>query len=201
MVNEVKKFVDEEEWVGASVEFISEFLKSGALIGLAGGNTPRPVYEQLGQRDLTGVRFVTIDERYVPRSDDYSNFKMISDAMPEADLIGFDTSLSIDEAAIDMQHKLQEFEKGFDLLVLGMGVDGHVASLFPGSEALDSQDLAVSTDERLTLTYPVLLEADKAVLLISGNEKVQVLENVMDGGEGYPISRVLEEIETEVFVY
>ena len=110
-----------------------------------------------------------------------------------------------DEAARHYEASLRDYfgsgEPKFDLILLGMGADGHTASLFPGAPALqESEKWVVSTRAkaeppvRLTLTMPVILKASSVYFLIAGNDKAEVLRTIWEGEESagqYPAARVL----------
>ena len=87
----------------------------------------------------------------------------------------------------------------FDLIILGMGNDGHTASLFPETNALsENEEFVVSNfvpqlkSYRVTLTYPVLLNADETIVLIKGEEKIKIFNEIINGkGDKYPISKLI----------
>lgn len=211
-MNEIawNKFGSQEEWMNAIIDKVLNLIETenGALvIGLAGGNTPMPVYEALGRLDLPWERlhFIIVDERYVPSTDEMSNLGRIKALMPMAKVRGFNTDLEIEEAISEMHRMLYGLD--FDLLIMGMGKDGHVASLFPGGAALESMDLATvsytedfDVQERLTLTFEALKHASEALLLITGEEKAKVLEAALEDDD-LPISIFLNLVQTEVYIY
>ncbi len=187
---DLNKFDTKEEWVEAVVSYIRGL--EPQVVGLAGGSTPQPVYERLN----LDAKYYSIDERV-----DGSNAAMINEAMPDADVVFWDVSGTREEALEKMRSELEDF----DLLILGMGSDGHVASLFPGGPELESEDLVVTSEtdqfevqKRLSLGYNGMMTSRNAVLLISGEDKLKVIE---DMGPQYPIHRILTNIPTKIFYY
>lgn len=168
-------------------------------LGLAGGSTPKVLYEKLAETRLPWekVTFIQLDERYVPSDHKESNLGMLRRSLfmraPVAPntIVAFDTSLPYESAAEEMDRKLQQLENArrplIDCLVLGAGADGHIASLFEGDAALKSMDLATvahartyETPQRLSLTIRALAEAPTVLLLLKGPEKL-VLAEVLEG--------------------
>lgn len=166
-------------------------------LGLAGGSTPKKLYELLAEEALPWdkIRLITIDERYVPSDHKASNLGMIRKALtskimlPPNNIIHFDTSLPLDSAVKEMERKISalaiERTPIFDLIVLGMGTDGHIASLFQDDETSNSQNFASTaiasgyeTPQRLTLCLPALKSARAALLLLKGHEKAGLPESV-----------------------
>lgn len=176
-------------------------------VALAGGSTPRGIYRRLATPetpaeaiDWTNAEIFFGDERTVPPDHPDSNFSMFRDELleraphPPSDvhrLSGEATDL--DTAARAYERTLRLHVPGdsvptLDLALLGMGADGHTASLFPGTTALDERDrlcVAVTVPQlhtrRLTLTYPVFLHARAVLFLIAGADKAQTLHAVVDG--------------------
>ncbi|HVA67170.1 MAG TPA: 6-phosphogluconolactonase [Elusimicrobiota bacterium] len=187
-------------------------------VALSGGGTPKGFYELLGQEPLSReidwdqCRFFWGDERAAPPDDARSNFRMAREAflsrvpIPEANVHRFEAELpDLEEAARRYEGVLiREFgleEDGlprFDQIWLGVGPDGHTASLFPGSRALDETERlacanwAPSQDAwRLTLTYPVLNRAAEVVFLAAGAEKADILRRIIkEGDRRLPAARV-----------
>lgn len=170
-------------------------------IALAGGSTPALAYGRLGQEHLPWERVDVLlgDERWVPAADPASNARMI-----KATLLGQEparrarfhpvpTDLPTPEASADAFEALvRQLCPGdppvFDLLLLGLGDDGHTASLFPGSVAATVRERAVAVGsgkgmERITLTAPVLSAARQVVFLVSGEGKQQALARLLDPEE------------------
>jgi 6-phosphogluconolactonase len=180
---------------------------------LSGGSTPRIVYERLGSSEFSGsvewdkVHFFWGDERFVPHSAPESNFLMAKRAL-------LDRVISVDdnvhrimtnrdpvEAAAQYEKEITRFfilgEKElpiFDVVLLGLGEDGHTASLFPESSLLNEREalvgVATSTafpHQRLTMTLPVMNHARHVLFLVTGMAKASILHKVLEGEAGqYP---------------
>lgn len=189
----------------------------GAVIALSGGTTPVPVYEILGRDDALRERRVTwvvVDERYVPESDPQSNSAMIRRTLfargiaPAHRFLRFKTELNDPQATVrEFEREWQELgiEK-IDTVVLGVGDDGHTASLFPGTEALNVEDriaIALFVEKldmwRVTITKPVIRAADLRMVQVAGESKREILRGVRDGAD-YPIAQATNGVETWWFL-
>jgi 6-phosphogluconolactonase len=203
-------FDDARELVHGAADHLAALI-SGApgprvSVGLAGGSTPAAIYVELRQCDVdwSRVDFWLSDERWVPWHDDDSNGKMA-----EENLVGHVSGrylrprwapwLRPDESATQYEGELRSLhsdEHPPDLILLGMGDDGHCASLFPGTEALSVIDrwfvanFGPSLDVwRLTSTFALLDHAQQIVFMIGGASKAEALSRVANG-EDLPTTRV-----------
>jgi 6-phosphogluconolactonase len=206
----VVEFKKQEKFVEESVEYIAGIIsekKEGiAYVGIGGGNTPRPVYLALGMRDdinFSVVEFFVVDERYVPYDHVDSNFAMIQETLGKR-VHDFDTSLSIEEALSVYEKEVQEVGI-FDLIILGMGIDGHVASVF-SSGMIEGVVVAHTTTEtlnvhdRLTMTLPSILKA-KNILLLLGREKADTWRKIVaddSSTESFPVRHLLSHPSIKV---
>ncbi|TCJ20085.1 6-phosphogluconolactonase [Rubrobacter taiwanensis] len=170
---------------------------------LAGGSTPRAAYELLAREykdrsfwERTHIFFG--DERAVPPEHEESNYRMAREALLECVPVGrvyrMRGELPPEEAAAAYEAELREFfgegVPRLDLILLGIGADGHTASLFPETSALEVHDRFVVANPvlklgatRLTLTLPVLNAARAVIFLVSGEEKAAALREILRGGE------------------
>jgi 6-phosphogluconolactonase len=178
-----------------AVAAAERFLALGPrFLALAGGSTPRRLYERLAVCDLpwweTEVFFG--DERCVARDHPDSNYRMAHEALlsrvqARVHRMAGETC----DAAAYEEELTRVFGPGlpeFDLVLLGLGVDGHTASLFPGDPALDVADRRVvrvrrPDHPRLTLTLPVLSAAKAAMFLVSGESKREPLRRLLTGAD------------------
>lgn len=178
-------------------------------IALAGGSTPRALYPLLVQGvDWSRADIFFGDERAVGPTDPQSNYRMARETLLDPAGVlpanvfrwrGEDPDL--EAAARDYQEALTRNASvpWLDLALLGLGPDGHTASLFPGTTALTEESrLAVAVDvpqhgtRRLTLTYPALCGAREVCFLITGGDKAQALAAVVgDGGSRLPAARIM----------
>ncbi len=177
-------------------------------IALAGGSTPQAVYRLLADdpyMDFTGWQIFWSDERCVPPTSSESNYAMAKAALldrlarPPALVFRMAGEGDPDAAAISYERAVRELvppnpavvtgqTPRFDLVLLGMGADGHTASLFPGTAALHEQERLVVANHvpqlattRLTFTYPLINAARRVLILVSGEGKAATLRDVLAG--------------------
>ena len=173
-------------------------------IVLSGGATPRTLYHLLASEFRAEIPWANVqvfwgDERYVPPEDSRSNYRMAKEALldyvpcPPANIHPMPThSPSADAAARDYERTLRnhfgEEWPRFDIVLLGLGDDGHTASLFPGSLALAERtrwvvaaQAPVEPHVRLTLTLPALTRARAVFVLVGGATKAEALRHVLEG--------------------
>jgi 6-phosphogluconolactonase len=173
-------------------------------VALSGGNTPRRLYEILATSPKREqIRWESIhvfwgDERCVPADDPRSNFRMarktLLDHVPVSSnqIHPIQGNLSPAQAAAQYETELRNFfgdqPPVFDLVLLGLGENAHTASLFPHTPVLDEKErwvkevyVAEQGMYRVTLTVPLISQADEVVFLVSGAEKALALQNVLEG--------------------
>jgi 6-phosphogluconolactonase len=177
-------------------------------VALSGGSTPGSLYRLLAEEPYRSqvpwqsVYLFWGDERCVPPGDVASNYRLAEEALirhvpvPAENLFRIRGELSPDAAARNYDKVLQDFFCGprprFDLVLLGLGGDGHTASLFPGSSSLqEATQLAVPVQAhyqdrpagRVTLTLPAINSARHVLFLVQGEDKAKVVEAVLKGPE------------------
>lgn len=201
---ELRVFADYEALSRAAAAFFERVVrqllqkKTPIAVALAGGQTPRRTYEHLRQLDLPWehLHFFWGDERCVPPDDPRSNYRMACETflshipIPSENLHPIPCLDTPEEAAELYEEELRSFcgpDPCLDFVWLGLGKDGHTASLFPHTPALAEKKRWVlgvhpkGTIPRVTLTYPVLNCARWVVFLVSGREKAPVLAMILKG--------------------
>ena len=183
-------------------------------IALSGGNTPRPIYTELARtaRDLPWEKMLITfgDERCVPPDHEQSNYRMARETLFIPAAIP-DKSIMRMRGEIDPQIAAQEYQDNVDLLaaqrgeqiyrhdliLLGLGDDGHTASLFPGTAALEERVRRVIANFvpkfnawRLTFTFPLINQARMICFLVNAAKHADLIECVLKGDAKYPASRV-----------
>ena len=196
-------------------------MKGESSVVLSGGSTPKTLLQMLSMRRLpwSSVTVVPSDERMVPLDHPDSNEAMISshlkhDCALEVNVFSYqDMSPDPTVALENINRRLSHLSMPFDAVVLGMGEDGHTASLFPDApnieQVLNSEDACVIQEiprlpnARISLTIKVLLESHGIHLLLFGDEKRQVLEQAIAPGEmaEYPVRGVLHQAAVPVTVW
>jgi 6-phosphogluconolactonase len=186
------------------VDAVAIFLETNPrTIALSGGSTPKPVYERLAETPYPWgeVDVFFGDERCVPADHPDSNFHMANDALLSKVPARVHPMVGCDPEAYTRElHSVfgQDLPR-FDLLFMGIGDDGHTASLFPGKPALGVTDRwVVGVPEpgmppehpRMTLTFPVLNAARLALFLVEGAKKREALRKLALGDESIPAARV-----------
>lgn len=175
--------------------------KKAYHIALSGGSTPVPIYKALATLALPfdKTHFYQTDERFVPATHKDSNQKMQKNIFSEKFFHAFNVSLPITKSLKDYSEILPS---KFDLTILGIGPDGHVASLFPHSKALRSKAKTAhaTTDQfaikdRLTLTFPPIIASKKILVLLKGPEKLAILEQIKNPStltiQNFPAKKIL----------
>lgn len=195
----------------AAAARVENYIREGGTdIALAGGNTPRPVHERLAATDLPWDKLTLWlgDERWVPPDHEDSNIKMVRETLADSvparfltpETAGSDPAITAAHYEIALRGALRTDATGRlspGLVMLGMGDDGHTASLFPGTTALDESDrdyVAVWVPDkatwRLTATFPALHAADAIVFMVTGVGKAQVVREILEDAAAYPAQRV-----------
>ncbi len=185
-------------FVESAAEAIAE--RGRFAVALAGGSTPKATYEVLARDHAEDVDWPNVhvffgDERTVPPDHEDSNYRMAREALldlvPTGSVHRMRGELPPDEAAASYETDLKQFFGGeavFDPVMLGIGGDGHTASLFPGTPALGVTDRLVVANPvpkldttRLTLTAPVLSAARAVNFLVAGEGKAEALREILEG--------------------
>jgi 6-phosphogluconolactonase len=178
-------------------------------VALSGGSTPKALFSLLVEDDSftnkipwDKIHFFWGDERHVPPQDEQSNFRMADEIMLAKAHVRAENIHRMRTEQSDSEKVAQDYEKEllkffqlatdqlpiFNFNLLGLGPDGHTASLFPGTKALYAYNRLVVANwvekfetHRITMTAPVLNNADTIVFLVSGQDKAEVLQKVLDG--------------------
>jgi 6-phosphogluconolactonase len=213
-----------KKWEDISKEAIQR--RGCFTAGLSGGRTPVIFYQRLAERDSKSswekTQFFLVDERFVSFDDQDSNYRMLKETLfekipiPQKNIHPIPTErTSLETSAREYEEDLRGFFKvskgqypAFDVILLGIGEDGHTASLFPGSEALSERrhlTAAVVLDEvrhhRITLTLPVINHAEHVIFFVRGENKAFVLKKIIGGDDpSLPASMVQPRSGNLLFV-
>ncbi len=197
-----------ELFVRKSSEAVAQ--KGSFTVALSGGSTPKALYELLAdqfrdQIPWPNIHFYWSDERHVPPDHPESNYRIANEAMlsrvpvSPANVHRILSENPAADAARDYEDTIKEIgeDPRIDLIFLGLGTDGHTASIFPGSEVLDETERLVAAPWveklntfRITMTLPLLNNGASVVFLVSGAEKAQIVKEVLEGPEKYPAQAV-----------
>lgn len=197
-------------------------------VALSGGSTPRRLYERLAKPPYHDrfpwprTHWFWGDERFVPHDNAASNCRMVRDALlsrapvPPPNIHPIPTEgISPESAAAVYERELKSFHGAdridksrplFDIVLLGLGIDGHTASLFPRSSVLEIRDrwvapvLLSNSEARITLTYPALESARQVAFLIAGDEKRLAFSRLRRGDNDLPATRLNPSGELICFV-
>jgi 6-phosphogluconolactonase len=179
---------------GAAAAVLAE---AGGHLCITGGSTPKAAYERVAAErdDWSGVDFWFTDERCVPPDHEHSNFRMVDEALlgraGGATVHRMKGELGPADGAADHEREYEAAGRPeFDLILLGMGPDAHICSLFPGADALGEREKPVVGVEtpgmapllpRITFTLPVVNSARRIVFLVTGEEKADAVGRAFSG--------------------
>jgi 6-phosphogluconolactonase/glucosamine-6-phosphate isomerase/deaminase len=191
---------DAEAAARRGAELIADAITGGArTLAVSGGHAPWRMFELLGERDLdwSQVTIFQVDERIAPDGDPDRNLTHLLESLP-ADAVERLRPMPVTDADPDgaAERYAAELGESIDLVHLGLGPDGHTASLVPGDPVLEVGDRKVAVTgeyqgrRRMTLTYPVLEAAGRILWLVTGESKVDALAMLRAGDESIPAGRV-----------
>ncbi|MEM9573855.1 MAG: 6-phosphogluconolactonase [Pseudomonadota bacterium] len=222
-------YVSREDLAEALAISVSGVLAGGiatrgsAVLVVSGGSTPAKFFNQLSQCELewNKVTIILVDERIVPPDHDRANAKLVAEKLlinraADAQFAPFIVDgATPEDCAIKSSAQLEQLTRHIDVLILGMGTDGHTASFFPGGDNLNAAlDLGTKAsvipmradgagEPRLTLTLPAVLSAHFLALHIEGAEKQSVLEQALSGDDvnQMPIRAVFQNTKKPIQIF
>ena len=158
-------------------------------LGLSGGNTPKFFYELFAEKykDFSNIYLWTVDERHVDINDANSNQRMINTIFSNSNLNIIDYSFEEDPSRSARNYTTKVFSKvdKFNAAILGVGEDGHIASLFPDTTALNSSEIGFVQNEvniltrwRITSTFELLKNVEHIYLLVTGDSKKEIIKKI-----------------------
>ena len=225
----VRTFPDREHLAESLANCVADLLTQAvkrlgrAVLAVSGGSTPGSVFDRLSQSAVPWERVVVtlVDERWVDPSAQDSNERLVRTRLlrnraAASGFVGLKTPAArAADAEAECERRFSRLPRPFAALLLGMGRDGHTASLFPGSENLSAATemgsgricVAVTppaaSHERMTLTLPAILDAERIFLHITGQDKRLILQKAMEEGpaEDMPIRFILRQRKTPMEVF
>lgn len=211
--------IREIDFVESAKKIILELIQSlqGEVINIAlsGGSTPIPILKSLANENLNWnrINFFLVDERCVSLNNPQSNYNNINKAFfKNIDANSYSMVLekeTYSKAAANYEKVLKKYLPlvtgfpQFDLILLGMGDDGHTASLFPDTNALNENEKWVVLNkvpqlnaQRITLTFPVLYNSKNLLVLVKGKTKQAIIEKIYNGEENdFPICKIVQNYD------
>jgi len=217
----LKHFHNKKDFLGNAIALIEKVANNTTdicRIALSGGTTPEPLYKALSKIktiDFSKIEFYQVDERYIPHDNNNSNYKLINETLIKPlgsklkNFHYFDTTLTVKKCINDYLNKIKNIE--FDLIILGMGTDGHIASLFPDNKKdLDNQNPAIHTvtkkftiKDRLTISLKKIKESSVILLLLKGDDKKNVLDKLLNSKKSIyemPVKGILNNSNLNIFL-
>jgi len=208
---EVRAFSHAAAWAVACADRLADALSTAlaadgaALFAGAGGSTPEPIYRRLAAAplDWSRVTATLVDERYVPEFSDKSNARLLKRTLLTGPAAAarfvplYSEQVTVDRAGLLAAHALRSVGRPLDAVLLGMGEDGHICSMFPDNPALKqllapnnpplvlavhrSRSTSAPQEDRLSMNLPWLAQARRVVLALTGATKREVFEREVGG--------------------
>lgn len=198
---------DQQAVVDGAADIVEQFIQAAPTVslGLSGGSSPPHIHASLTRRLIPWDRVTAwmSDERWVHPDHDASNQRMVRQTLVDATGVSF---LAPDTTLLDPRDAASQFEASLDLagiggksqsiVMLGMGADGHTASLFPDTDALGTSDRAYVANWvekhdtwRLTATYPLIATANLVLIVVTGQSKAEMVAEV-SAGRDVPVAHI-----------
>ena len=218
----IQTFTQEQDWIKASTEKIANNLyeqiqaRGESNLAVSGGTTPFVVYQELAKQvlDFTKIDLIQVDERYVPETDSESNWQSIVNSFEGVNLrqiIRFVYSDQIQDTLSQLQSQLPP---KLGITILGMGMDGHFASLFAGGEYWDKPNLDKAiitkapanypTRDRLSLSPEYIYNSEQIIILIKGQDKYTQLQKHLQNPIGiinWPLEYLYNHPNITIYAY
>lgn len=205
----VERFKARPDLDGALIAQLKQSIESGGALMLSGGNTPRNAYLQISKLPLRAARDLALlfsDDRYVPQDSPASNYRMASPLIEslrlrDAQVLRVRTELPLEEAAADYERQLSEMiaaQSTVRLGLLGLGADGHTASMFTPADLERARDhLAIAVHrpdgmQAVSVTPALLARVDRLVIVVTGQEKQAALDALLARDSSLIAWRALE---------
>jgi 6-phosphogluconolactonase len=202
--HELRDFPDAERVAAAAAEYVAQCARlaietSGRFsFAASGGRTPWAMFERLAQMDLAwnDVVIYQVDERIAPVGDATRNLTNLQRSLGERRPTIVSMPVNDDDLDEAANSYAEQLPPRFDLVHLGLGPDGHTASLIPGDPVLEVRDRLVAVtgvyqgEQRMTLTYDALSRADQLLWLVTGDDKRTALTALLGGDTSIPAGRV-----------
>jgi 6-phosphogluconolactonase len=229
MAHRLHQFANGAELAEALADAVAASLAAGisergaASLAVSGGTTPKAFFRALSTRDIdwSKVIITLVDERFVPPENDRSNHGLVKEGLLQAKAAAakfvplYHAVAEAEDAAMVASDDVGRIPRPFDVVVLGMGGDGHTASFFPGGNNLEealrpngrrgvvAMRAAGAGEERLTLNFVALRDARLLVLHIEGEAKKTVLDTALkqDAAGPLPIARVIGNASSDTEIY
>ena len=193
-------------------ELISKFIQDNEKfsLGLSGGSTPRFFYQNFANtyQENSDISLWTIDDRHVPINDEISNQRMINEIFSKTKMnilelqFNENPNISADEYSKLVLSKIQNFNSA----ILGVGDDGHIASLFPNTTAVNNKSTGFVANEvnilskwRITSTFELLSNIENVYLLVTGENKSDILKKI-GKDNGLPVNHLIKHRKKTVLV-
>jgi 6-phosphogluconolactonase len=218
---------NQSDWINTICRLISKKIRTSLLskeyfyLAISGGNTPKVIFENLIENDnLTNAEWKRVcifwvDERIVPHHSNESNFgnaMTFLKKIPATFFPLYDEQIGIEESINQFVLKLKDLPSEnsipvFDLILLGMGDDGHTASLFNGSKGLHEKEKWVCQNHipsldahRVTMTFPLINNSNEVYILINGS-KLKLLSEIVAHKTEYPIENIFVDHLSKTWIY
>ena len=185
-------------------ELIGKFIQDNEKfsLGLSGGSTPRFFYQNFANtyQENSDISLWTIDDRHVPVNDEISNQRMINSIFNKTKMNILELQFNEDpnKSAEDYSRLVFSKIQSFDSAILGVGDDGHIASLFPNTNALNDESIKFVANEvnilskwRVTSTFQLLAEIKNVFLLVTGENKSDILKKI-GRDNGLPVNELIK---------
>jgi 6-phosphogluconolactonase len=194
-----------------------------ASLAVSGGSTPKTFFKALSVKpiDWRNVVITLVDERFVPETSDRSNHRLVAENLLQNEAAGvrfvplYHAVADVEDAALVASGDAERLPRPFDVVILGMGGDGHTASFFPGGNNLEralkpttprgviTMEAQDAGEPRLTFTFSALQDARLLVLHIEGEAKKPVIERALAEGKSgaLPIGRVIASASSDTEIY